>query len=148
MPKASFSRLRLFMATLWSFSVAARTTGRRGWTTLWSGTVWAGVCRARIELRQIGVRDEAKMLGGLGICGRPLCCSQFLDEFIPVSIKMAKTQNDADLPAEEVHGADVAHAVGGVHEALVLGHPACGVLIGGLPKPRRRFYRRRGKGNS
>ena len=53
----------------------------------------AGVFRARIELRQIGVRDEAKMLGGIGICGRPLCCSQFLDEFIPVSIKMAKTQN-------------------------------------------------------
>ena len=53
----------------------------------------ASVFRARIELRQIGVRDEAKMLGGLGICGRPLCCSAFLDEFIPVSIKMAKTQN-------------------------------------------------------
>jgi len=53
----------------------------------------ASVFRTRIELRQIGVRDEAKMLGGLGICGRPLCCSQFLDEFIPVSIKMAKTQN-------------------------------------------------------
>ena len=53
----------------------------------------ASVFRARIELRQIGVRDEAKMLGGLGICGRPLCCSQFLEEFIPVSIKMAKTQN-------------------------------------------------------
>ena len=53
----------------------------------------AGVFRARIELRQIGVRDEAKMLGGLGICGRPLCCSQFLEDFIPVSIKMAKTQN-------------------------------------------------------
>jgi len=53
----------------------------------------AGVFRARIELRQIGVRDEAKMLGGLGICGRPLCCSQFMEEFMPVSIKMAKTQN-------------------------------------------------------
>ena len=53
----------------------------------------AGVFRARIELRQIGVRDEAKMLGGLGICGRPFCCSQFLDDFVPVSIKMAKTQN-------------------------------------------------------
>ncbi len=53
----------------------------------------ASVFRARIELRQIGVRDEAKMIGGLGICGRPFCCSQFLDEFIPVSIKMAKTQN-------------------------------------------------------
>ena len=53
----------------------------------------AGIFRARIELRQIGVRDEAKMIGGLGICGRPFCCSQFLDSFVPVSIKMAKTQN-------------------------------------------------------
>ena len=53
----------------------------------------ASSIHARIELRQIGVRDEAKMLGGLGICGRPFCCSQFLDEFQPVSIKMAKTQN-------------------------------------------------------
>ena len=53
----------------------------------------ASVFHARIELRQIGVRDEAKMLGGLGICGRPFCCSGFLDEFQPVSIKMAKTQN-------------------------------------------------------
>ncbi len=53
----------------------------------------AGIFRARIELRQIGVRDEARMLGGLGICGKPFCCSQFLDEFQPVSIKMAKTQN-------------------------------------------------------
>ncbi len=53
----------------------------------------AGMFRARIELRQIGVRDEARMLGGLGICGRPFCCAQFLDEFQPVSIKMAKTQN-------------------------------------------------------
>ena len=47
----------------------------------------------RIELRQIGIRDEAKMLGGLGICGRPFCCSSFLRDFQPVSIKMAKTQN-------------------------------------------------------
>ena len=53
----------------------------------------AGTIHTRIELRQIGVRDEAKMLGGLGICGRPFCCAQFLDEFQPVSIKMAKTQN-------------------------------------------------------
>ena len=52
----------------------------------------AGVFRTRIELRQIGVRDEAKMLGGLGVCGKPFCCSQFLNEFHPVSIKMAKTQ--------------------------------------------------------
>ena len=52
----------------------------------------AAVFKTRIELRQIGVRDEARMLGGLGICGKPFCCEQFLDEFHPVSIKMAKTQ--------------------------------------------------------
>lgn len=52
----------------------------------------AAVFRTRIELRQIGVRDEAKMLGGLGICGRPFCCKTFLSEFQPVSIKMAKEQ--------------------------------------------------------
>ncbi len=53
----------------------------------------AGVFRTRIELRQIGVRDEAKMLGGLGPCGRPICCGAFLGDFQPVSIKMAKEQN-------------------------------------------------------
>lgn len=53
----------------------------------------ASVFRTRIELRQIGVRDEAKLLGGFGICGRPLCCSQFLGDFEPVSIKMAKEQS-------------------------------------------------------
>lgn len=53
----------------------------------------ANVFRTRIELRQIGVRDEAKMLGGLGPCGRPLCCATFLGDFEPVSIKMAKEQN-------------------------------------------------------
>lgn len=52
----------------------------------------ASIFRTRIELRQIGVRDEAKMLGGLGICGRPFCCAQFLSDFQPVSIKMAKEQ--------------------------------------------------------
>lgn len=52
----------------------------------------ASVFRTRIELRQIGVRDESKMLGGLGVCGRPFCCSLFLGEFHPVSIKMAKEQ--------------------------------------------------------
>lgn len=52
----------------------------------------ASVFRARIELRQIGVRDESKMLGGLGICGRPFCCKEFLSDFQPVSIKMAKEQ--------------------------------------------------------
>ena len=55
--------------------------------------VLASVLRTRIELRQIGVRDKAKMVGGLGICGRPFCCREFLDDFQPVSIKMAKTQN-------------------------------------------------------
>ena len=53
----------------------------------------ANTFHTRIELRQIGVRDKAKMVGGLGICGRPFCCAQFLDDFQPVSIKMAKTQN-------------------------------------------------------
>lgn len=53
----------------------------------------ASVFRTRIELRQIGVRDEAKMHGGIGPCGRELCCSTYLSEFVPVSIKMAKTQN-------------------------------------------------------
>ena len=53
----------------------------------------AGVFKTRIELRQIGVRDEAKMLGGLGVCGRPICCGTFLGDFQPVSIKMAKEQN-------------------------------------------------------
>ena len=52
----------------------------------------ASIFRTRIELRQIGVRDESKMLGGLGVCGRPFCCSSFLGEFHPVSIKMAKEQ--------------------------------------------------------
>lgn len=52
----------------------------------------ASVFHMRIELRQIGVRDEAKMLGGLGICGRPFCCNRFLNDFLPVSIKMAKEQ--------------------------------------------------------
>ena len=52
----------------------------------------AGVFRTRIELRQIGVRDESKMIGGFGICGRPFCCSSFLGDFQPVSIKMAKEQ--------------------------------------------------------
>jgi cell fate regulator YaaT (PSP1 superfamily) len=53
----------------------------------------AGIFRTRIELRQVGVRDEAKIVGGIGICGRVLCCNSFLDEFRPVSIKMAKDQS-------------------------------------------------------
>lgn len=53
----------------------------------------ASVFRTRIELRQIGVRDEARMIGGVGVCGRPLCCATFLSDFEPVSIRMAKNQN-------------------------------------------------------
>ena len=60
----------------------------------------AGVFRTRIELRQIGVRDESKMLGGLGICGQPFCCSRFLRDFQPVSIKMAKEQGLTLNPAK------------------------------------------------
>ena len=60
----------------------------------------ASVFRTRIELRQIGVRDEAKALGGIGICGRPLCCNTFLGDFAPVSIKMAKEQNISLNPSK------------------------------------------------
>ncbi|MCL2350186.1 MAG: stage 0 sporulation family protein [Defluviitaleaceae bacterium] len=60
----------------------------------------AGVFRMRIELRQIGVRDESKLLNGIGVCGRPLCCSTFLPEFHPVSIKMAKDQNLSLSPSK------------------------------------------------
>ena len=62
------------------------------WISATSSGDLASVFRIRIELRQIGVRDEAKMYGGLGVCGRPLCCASFLDDFHPVSIKMAKEQ--------------------------------------------------------
>ena len=60
----------------------------------------AAVFRTRIELRQIGVRDETKMLGGIAICGRPLCCHTYLSDFAPVSIKMAKEQNLSLNPAK------------------------------------------------
>ena len=60
----------------------------------------AAALHTRIELRQIGVRDKAKMVGGLGICGRPFCCCSFLEEFVPVSIKMAKTQNLSLTPTK------------------------------------------------
>ena len=63
----------------------------------------AGVFKTRIELRQIGVRDEAKMLGGLGPCGRPICCGTFLGDFQPVSIKMAKEQ-DLSLTPSTISG--------------------------------------------
>ena len=60
----------------------------------------AGIFRTRIELRQIGVRDETKMLGGVGICGKPFCCSKFLFDFQPVSIRMAKEQGKSLNPAK------------------------------------------------
>lgn len=60
----------------------------------------AGIFHTRIELRQIGVRDESKMLGGLGVCGQPFCCSRFLKNFQPVSIKMAKEQGLSLNPAK------------------------------------------------
>lgn len=60
----------------------------------------ATVFRTRIELRQIGVRDESKAMGSIGVCGRTLCCSQFLNEFVPVSIKMAKEQGLSLNPAK------------------------------------------------
>lgn len=64
----------------------------------------ATVFRTRIELRQIGVRDEAKTLGSIGVCGRSLCCSRFLEEFVPVSIKMAKEQG-LSLNPSKISGA-------------------------------------------
>ena len=63
----------------------------------------AGVFKTRIELKQIGVRDEAKMMGGLGLCGRPVCCAQFMGDFQPVSIKMAKEQ-DLSLNPTKISG--------------------------------------------
>lgn len=60
----------------------------------------AAVFRTRIELRQVGVRDEAKIIGSIGVCGKPLCCHSYLPEFIPVSIKMAKEQNISLNPAK------------------------------------------------
>ena len=64
----------------------------------------ASVFHTRIELRQIGIRDEAKMLGGLGVCGRPFCCATFLSDFAQVSIKMAKEQN-LSLNSQKISGA-------------------------------------------
>ncbi len=63
----------------------------------------AGIFRTRIELRQVGIRDEARMLGGLGNCGRPLCCSSFLADFVQVSMKMAKEQN-LSLNSQKISG--------------------------------------------
>lgn len=89
----------------------------------------AGIFRNRIELRQIGVRDEAKMVGGMGICGRELCCSSFLNEFMPVSIKMAKEQNLSMNPAK------ISGACGRLMCCLKYEHEAYEDAISRMPKP-------------
>ncbi len=88
----------------------------------------AGVFRTRIELRQIGVRDEARMLGGLGICGRPFCCGTFMDEFKPVSTKMAKVQNLSLNPAK------ISGCCGRLMCCLRYEQPAYEELVKNVPK--------------
>ena len=87
----------------------------------------AGVFRTRIELRQIGVRDESKMLGGLGICGQPFCCSRFLTDFQPVSIKMAKQQGLSLNPTK------ISGACGRLMCCLAYEQPAYEYLTGITP---------------
>lgn len=86
--------------------------------------------RTRIELRQIGVRDEARILGGLGICGRPFCCSTFLDGFQPVSIKMAKEQNFSLNPVK------ISGTCGRLMCCLKYEHDVYAELIHQTPGPR------------
>ncbi len=88
----------------------------------------AGVFRTRIELRQIGVRDEARMLGGLGICGRPFCCGTFMEEFAPVSTKMAKTQSMSLNPAK------ISGCCGRLMCCLRYEQPAYEELVKNVPK--------------
>ena len=88
----------------------------------------AGVFRTRIELRQIGVRDEARMLGGLGICGRPFCCGTFMDEFKPVSTKMAKVQ------ALSLNPAKISGCCGRLMCCLRYEQPAYEELVKNVPK--------------
>ncbi len=88
----------------------------------------AGVFRTRIELRQIGVRDEARMLGGLGICGRPFCCGSFIDEFKPVSTKMAKVQNLSLNPTK------ISGSCGRLMCCLRYEQPAYEELVKNVPK--------------
>lgn len=89
----------------------------------------ATVFRTRIELRQIGVRDESKTLGSIGICGRSLCCSQFLGEFVPVSIKMAKEQGLSLNPAK------ISGACGRLMCCLKYEQDTYEELIKTMPKP-------------
>lgn len=89
----------------------------------------ATVFRTRIELRQIGVRDESKALGSIGVCGRSLCCSQFLDEFVPVSIKMAKEQGLSLNPSK------ISGACGRLMCCLKFEQDTYEELIKTMPKP-------------
>ncbi len=88
----------------------------------------AGVFRTRIELRQIGVRDEARMIGGLGMCGRPFCCGTFMDEFKPVSTKMAKVQ------ALSLNPAKISGCCGRLMCCLRYEQPAYEELVKNVPK--------------
>lgn len=88
----------------------------------------ASVFHTRIELRQIGVRDEARMLGGLGMCGRPFCCGEFMDDFAPVSTKMAKTQSMSLNPAK------ISGCCGRLMCCLRYEQPAYEELVKNVPK--------------
>ena len=97
-----------------SRSTSARRTGST--SARWSAT-WPRGCAARVELRQIGPRDEARLQGGIGPCGRDLCCSTFLKDFEPVSVRMAK---DQDLPVNPLR---IAGACGRLMCCLKYEHP-------------------------
>lgn len=100
----------------------------------------AKIFKARIELRQIGVRDEAKLIGGLGPCGRNLCCATFLKEFEPVTIKMAKEES---LP---LNPAKISGLCGRLMCCLAYEYPVYKSLSKGLPKEGERIHTKEGKG--
>lgn len=100
----------------------------------------AAIFRTRIELRQMGVRDEARMIGGLGMCGRELCCNCFLGNFSPVSIKMAKEQNLA------LNSAKISGICGRLMCCLAFEYPLYRKLIYKLPKRGSKVFTRRGWG--
>ena len=104
----------------------------------------AGIFRTRIELRQIGVRDEAKMLGGIGCCGRSLCCATFLGDFEPVSIRMAKEQNLSLNPAK-ISGICGRLMCCLKYESNLYGGPACRKQS--APKPGAKVIAPNGEGN-
>lgn len=101
----------------------------------------ASVFRTRIELRQVGVRDESKLKGGIGVCGNPYCCSRFLSEFYPVSVKMAKEQGIALLPSK------ISGSCGRLMCCLKYEQPAYEELIANSPKVGAYVQTADGKGN-